>query len=83
MFNKKFTVLILFFCVLVWLTPQGFAQKTTVKVDGQVIKDYITYMADDKYMGRKPNTPQFHELLNWAADKYKEWGLEPAGENGT
>jgi len=83
MFNKKFTVLILFFCVLVWLTPQGFAQKTNVKVDGQVIKDYITYMADDKYMGRKPNTPQFQELLQWAADKYKEWDLEPAGDDGS
>jgi hypothetical protein len=69
--------------MLVWMIPQGFAQKTDIKVDGQIIKDYITYMADDKFMGRKPNTPPFQELLQWAADKYKKWGLEPGGDNGT
>ena len=81
--EKRFTQFVVVFCILVFLVAPLSAQKTKVKVDGQVIKDYITHMAEDKYLGRKPATPEFDELLNWAADKYKEWGLEPAGDDGS
>jgi hypothetical protein len=81
--ENRFTQFVVVFCILVFLVAPLSAQKTKVKVDGQIIKDYITKMADDKYLGRKPATPEFDELLNWAADKYKEWGLEPAGDDGT
>ena len=76
-----FTVILICFLV-VFITPL-MAQKTDVKVDGQQIKDLIEYMSKDEYMGRKPNTPPFRELLEWAKDKYSEWDVEPGGENGT
>ena len=69
--------------VLLFLVPLVYAQKTDIRVDGQDIWDLIAYMAADEYLGRKPLTPEFFQLHEWAANKFKAWGLEPAGENGT
>ena len=78
--NYRLTLSILLIFLL--LSPIV-AQKIDIRVDGQKILDYITYMADDKYLGRKPNTPEFDILHDWVVEKYKKWGLEPAGEKGT
>jgi hypothetical protein len=59
------------------------AQRTAIKVDGQVIKGYITYMAADANQGRRTLTPGYDTVASWAAAKFKEWGLKPAGDNGT
>ncbi|MBN2415015.1 M20/M25/M40 family metallo-hydrolase [bacterium] len=59
------------------------AQTTNIRVDGQRIYDLIDHMAADRYLGRKPLTPEFRELQDWAAKNFETWGLEPAGENGT
>ena len=81
--KKKSISFVIIFCILAAFISPLSAQKTDVKVDGQQIKDLINYMAKDEYMGRKPNTPPFNELLEWAKNKYQEWGVEPGGENGT
>jgi len=59
------------------------AQTTDVRVDGQKIYDLIKLMSRDESLGRKPLTPEFWELQDWAAEKFASWGLEPAGDNGT
>lgn len=59
------------------------AQRVDVPVDGQRIFKTVEYMAADRYLGRKPNTPEFFELQDWVVKQYEAWGLEPAGENGT
>jgi hypothetical protein len=53
------------------------------KVDGERIKGYIEWMADDKLEGRKTLTQGYQQAAEWAAAKFKHWGLEPAGESGT
>jgi hypothetical protein len=60
-----------------------FAEPTKIKVDGSVIKGYITYLASDAGLGRRTLTPGYEKAAEWAAAKFKEWGLKPAGENGT
>ena len=60
-----------------------FAEPTKIKVDGSVIKGYITYLASDASLGRRTLTPGYEKAAEWAAAKFKEWGLKPAGENGT
>jgi hypothetical protein len=60
-----------------------FAEPTKIKVDGAVIKGYITYLASDASQGRRTLTPGYEKAAEWAAAKFKEWGLKPAGENGT
>jgi hypothetical protein len=56
---------------------------TTIRVDGNIIKGYIAYMASDDKEGRKSLTPGYEKVAEWAAGKFKEWGLKPAGDKGT
>ncbi len=77
---RRFAVLS---CFAVLLIVPVFAQSTPIKVDGKVIKGYITYLASDAAMGRRSETPAYEKAADWAAGKFKEWGLKPAGENGT
>ena len=60
-----------------------FAEPTKIKVDGAVIKGYITHLASDASLGRRTMTPAYDKAADWAAARFKEWGLAPAGENGT
>ena len=60
-----------------------FAEPTKIKVDGSIIKGYITQLASDAGQGRRTLTPGYEKAAEWAAAKFKEWGLQPAGENGT
>jgi hypothetical protein len=55
---------------------------TAIKVDGNIIKSYIAYMAADEREGRRSLTPGYEKTAEWAAAKFKEWGLKPAGDNG-
>ncbi len=59
------------------------AAPTPIKVDGKIIKDYVAYLAAPDKEGRKSLTPGFEKTAEWAAARFKEWGLQPAGENGT
>jgi hypothetical protein len=59
------------------------AGPTAIRVDGTIIKGYIEYMASDDKEGRKSLTPGYEKVAEWAAGKFKEWGLKPAGDNGT
>jgi hypothetical protein len=56
---------------------------TPIRVDGKIIKGYVAYMADDAREGRQALTPGYEKTAEWAAAKFKEWGLKPAGDNGT
>ncbi len=59
------------------------AQSTSIKVDGTIIKSYIATMADAAHQGRRSLTPGYEQTAEWAGGLFKQWGLKPAGENGT
>lgn len=69
--------------VLLLLALSVFAQSTSIRVDGNVIKSYIATMADAKHQGRRSLTPGYEMTADWAAGLFKQWGLKPAGEDGT
>jgi hypothetical protein len=56
---------------------------TSIKVDGKTIKSYIEWMAAPEREGRRTLTPGYEKSVEWAVAKFKEWGVKPAGENGT
>ncbi len=60
-----------------------FAQSTSIRVDGNVVKSYIATMSDAAHQGRKTLTPGYEKTAEWAAGLFKQWGLKPAGDNGT
>lgn len=70
-------------CLAALLIVPVLAGPTSIKVDGNIIKGYITHLASDQQQGRRTLTPGYERMADWAASKFKEWGLAPAGENGT
>jgi hypothetical protein len=59
------------------------AADVKLRVDGDRIKSYIEWLARDKLEGRRTLTRGYRQAADWAAAKFKKWGLEPAGEDGT
>jgi hypothetical protein len=53
----------------------------TVQPDS--IKSHITYLADDRLLGRKPGKPGYQMAVDYVIKKYKEIGLSPAGDGGS
>jgi Zn-dependent M28 family amino/carboxypeptidase len=53
----------------------------TVQPDS--IKAHIAYLADDKLKGRAPGTEGYQMAIDYVVSHFKQFGLEPAGENGT
>ncbi|MHB8957386.1 MAG: M28 family peptidase [Pirellulaceae bacterium] len=60
------------------------AQETPAwKVDGNSAKEFVAHLSSDAMQGRASGTPEFSQAAEWAAAKFQEWGLQPAGEEGT
>jgi hypothetical protein len=45
--------------------------------------EYVKIQCDDKYQGRLTGTPEYQACAEWLAGEFEEWGIKPAGENGT
>jgi hypothetical protein len=58
-------------------------QTVKLRVDGDRIKSYIEWMASDERQGRTSLTEGYLKTADWAAKNFKEWGLQPAGQDGT
>jgi len=69
--------------IVLLLALSVFAQSTSIRVDGNVIKSYIAILADAAHQGRKTLSPGHEMSVQWAADLFKKWGVQPAGENGS
>jgi hypothetical protein len=80
MIRKKVTTAA---AIVLLLALSVFAQSTSIKVDGNVIKSYIATMADAAHQGRKTLSPGYEKTAEWAAGLFKQWGVQPAGDNGT
>ena len=52
-------------------------------VDGERTKTYVAYLSTDAMEGRMTCTEGYRKSAEWVAARLKEWGLKPAGEDGT
>jgi len=77
--KKIISVLMLFF-LLIFPT---FAKDKKVTFDAQAAWSYIKDLSSDAMMGRKSGQPGASIAEEYIASKFKEWGLEPAGDEGT
>jgi hypothetical protein len=59
------------------------AQTITARVDGAAAHRAVTTLASPEWQGRRTMTPGFDHAADWAADRFREWRLQPAGESGT
>lgn len=53
------------------------------RVDKEIIKSHITYLADDQLKGRKPGTEGYQMAVDYVTNQFTQMGISPAGDNGT
>lgn len=52
-------------------------------IDSNKIKEHVTYLADDKLLGRKPGQSGYQMAVDYVVNQFKTYNLLPAGENNT
>jgi len=65
------------------LLLSGLSVYAQVKPDGQKAMEHVRYLASDAMKGRKSTTPEYQKAAEYVADKMKEYGLKPGGDDGT
>lgn len=72
----RFILLPLIFLLLLGLS---FSEE---KFSGHKILEHIKILASNDFQGRKSGLSGGEKASAWIAEKFKEWGLSPAGKNG-
>jgi hypothetical protein len=79
---KRFAVvLVLWFSI--GSATRGGEGDGRLAVDGHRTKAYVAFLSSDAMQGRMACTAGYRQAAEWAAARFQEWGLKPAGENGT
>jgi hypothetical protein len=94
--NKKknvLTVLLVILGVLLTLNIGGVhaksadpaigAKQITTQINGQRIWQFDRYLSKDELEGRLAGTEGGYLAAEYISKKFREWGLEPAGDDGT
>jgi hypothetical protein len=72
------------FCLGIFLVAAAAAGQTvTARVDGGAAHSYVVTLSSPEWQGRRTLTPGFDKAAEWAAARFREWGLQPAGDAGT
>ncbi|MFZ1306053.1 MAG: M28 family peptidase [Ferruginibacter sp.] len=78
--------------ISLFTTVHAFAQDVQIskgikqamdRIDTNIIRSHIAYLADDKLKGRYPGTEGFQTAVDYVIDQYKKIGLQPAGDNNS
>ncbi len=57
-------------------------QQAMSRIDTNIIRSHIAYLADDKLKGRLPGTEGYQMAVDYVIDQYKQMGVLPGGDNG-
>ena len=52
------------------------------RVDTNVIRSHIAYLASDELKGRLPGTPGYQSAVDYVVDQFKKMGVAAGGDNG-
>lgn len=52
-------------------------------ISSHTLLDYVKELASEKYEGRLTGTPGYNAGAAWVISRFQEWGIAPAGDNGT
>ncbi|MEN3038489.1 MAG: M20/M25/M40 family metallo-hydrolase [Candidatus Kryptonium sp.] len=69
-----------FALILIFITN---CAKSQVKFDSISAWNFNKILTSEKFQGRKSGTPGGERASEWIAEKFKEFGLIPFGDNGT
>jgi len=63
--------------------PQAGLQASAAKPDGNKAREHVQFLAAENMKGRLSGTPEYRKAAEYVAAKFKEYGLQPAGDKGT
>src|SRR5512133_1199333 len=52
-------------------------------INSEEMMSWMEKLCSVEFNGRLTGTPEFMASAEWMASKFSEWGLKPAGDNGT
>jgi hypothetical protein len=85
--KRDFFIIFLFILSGLSVFPQEPDEKALVNamhtITSQQLMDYVVEICDPKYEGRLTGTAGYRECAGWLASKFSEWGLSPAGDDGS
>jgi hypothetical protein len=53
------------------------------KITSEEMMEWMIKLCSPEFNGRLTGTPEFLASAEWVAEKLKEWGIKPAGDNGS
>ncbi len=53
------------------------------KITSEEMMEWLVKLCSPEFNGRLTGTPEFLASTEWVAGKLKEWGVKPAGDNGS
>lgn len=80
-----------FFILASFVALEASAQKVTIsknirqamdRVDTNVIRSHIAYLADDRLKGRLPGTEGYQIAVDYVVEQFKNIGVKPGGDEG-
>ncbi|MHC4398768.1 MAG: M28 family peptidase [Planctomycetota bacterium] len=73
------TILVLLCCA----SAYGGDEPGALVVDGDRAKAFVAHLSTDAMEGRMSCTEGYRKAADWVSSRFQEWGLKPAGEEGT
>jgi membrane dipeptidase len=63
--------------------PQAVPRASAAGPDGNRALEHVRFLAAENMRGRLSGTPEYRKAAEYVAAKFKEYGLQPAGDKGT
>jgi hypothetical protein len=81
-----FTIILLLFSASRIIYSQDDFESKLMKqfhlIRSEEMMTWIEKLCSQEFNGRLTGTPEFIASARWVAEKFKEWGIKPAGDNG-
>lgn len=82
-FRNAIAVLIPLLMLLSSCTPENESAETTTDISFMDVQSHISYLSSDAMKGRETGTAEEAKAANYIADLFREYGLDPAGDEET
>ena len=78
------TLALVFFAFVIFAqnTDSGKIMKSFHSISSHDLLGFVAELSSEKYKGRLSGSPEYLDAAKWCADKFAEWGVQPAN-NGS
>lgn len=85
--NIKYLLIIILFSMSSVVFSQNDAETKLLKqfhtITSEEMMTWVEKLCSPEFNGRLTGTPEYLASAEWVAGKFREWGIKPAGDNGT